>query len=191
VQKLEAQHKAAGEFVELIAAKVGSGERAIHPETAISSAAWVAGSLLLRSFDFSVESHQPGVMLLSNEANQKGPVLFGTLMKYLANAGVPLRKELLGGQEAMRGGAPQLTILEALELLQKDAIRIAKHNRLSLEEAAQAAALATAFIVKECTKIIGAETAFNVAMFSFVEGSKTVPPRFGSTGASSSEDMHW
>ena len=39
----EAQHKTAGEFVDLVASKLGSG-RAVHPETAIASAARLAGT---------------------------------------------------------------------------------------------------------------------------------------------------
>jgi hypothetical protein len=43
-------------------------------------------------------------------------------------------------------------------------------------ETAIACAMATAFIVKECARDIGADVAFNIAAFGFVEGSKTVPP---------------
>ena len=179
MQISEAQNKAAGEFVELIAERVSAGGRAIHPETAISCAARVAGSLLLRSFNLGVESEEPGVVLLSNEANEKGPMLFRTLAGFLAHVGVPLDNALLGGEAASRGAAPQLSVLEALALLQEDAIQIAKNNNLRLEEAAQAAALATGFIVKECVTNIGAETGFNCAMFSFIEGCKTVPPYLG------------
>ena len=56
---------------------------------------------------------------------------------------------------------------------------IARANGLELKEAAHAAAMATAFIVKECAKDIGAETSFNIAAYGFIEGCKTVPPLVG------------
>lgn len=191
MQISEAQNAAAGEFVDLIAGRVSSGGRAIHPETAIAGSARMAGSLLLRSFHLGVESEEPGVVLLSNEANEKGPMLFGILAGYLAQSGVLLNRALLGGEATSRGAAPHLSVLESLALLQDDAIRIAKYNNLSLEEAAQAAALATGFIVKECAGNIGAETGFNVAMFSFIEGSKTVPPPLGGATASAGGKKPW
>lgn len=130
----EAQNRAVGEFVDLVAEKVGSGGRAIHPETAISSAGRVAGSLLLRSFNFDLASHEPDTVLLSNEANEKGPMLFGAMAGFLAHSGVPLNKELLGGDQASRGTPPQLSFQDALTLLQSDAMSIAKRNGLTLED---------------------------------------------------------
>ena len=35
--------------------------------------------------------------------------------------------------------------------------------------------MATAFIVRECAANIGAETGYKIAIYGFVEGSKTVP----------------
>ncbi|MCC6697359.1 MAG: hypothetical protein IT365_17145 [Candidatus Hydrogenedentes bacterium] len=172
----EAQNNAAGEFVDLIANRVSSGGRAVHPETAISSTARVAGSLLLRSFNLRIESVEPGTAVLSNEANEKGPQLIGMMAAFLSNAGVQLDKSLMGGEKAQRDAEPELSTLQTLSLLQTDALSIANRNGLSLEQAAQSAALATAFIVKECARNIPAETGFNVAAFGIIEGSKTAPP---------------
>lgn len=172
----ESQNKAVGEFVDLVATKTSSGGRAVHPETAISSLASVAGSLLLRSFNLRMESIEPGTVVLSNEANEKGPQLIDIMSAFLINAGVQLDKSLLGGEKAQCGEAPQLSVLNALSLLQSEALDIAKRNQLSLEQAAQSAAMATAFVVKECAPNLRAEIGFNVAAFAFVAGSKTAPP---------------
>lgn len=169
------QNNAAGKLVDLIAAKIGNN-RAIHPETAISASARLSGSLLLRSFNLRLESFEQGAVLLSNEANDKGPMLINTLRAYLSASKVALDPNKLGGQVAQRGEEPRLDILSALAQLQDEAINICEADHLNLEQSAQAAALATAFIVKECAPQIGAETAFNVAVFGFIEGSKTVPP---------------
>jgi hypothetical protein len=169
------QNKVTGELVDLVAAKVGSN-RAIHPETAISSSARLAGSLLLRSFNFQLDGLEPGNVLLSDEANEKGSMLVNTMAAFLSASNVSMDQSKLGGQQDHRGQEPHLDILSALTQLQSEALNICRENGLTLEQAAQSAALATAFIVKECAPQIGAETGFNVAVFGFVEGSKTVPP---------------
>ena len=78
----------------------------------------------------------------------------------------------------LRRGAKnrKLTVVQSLALLQEGAMRITSENGLGLEESAQAGAMATAFIVKECAKSIGGEVGFNVAAFGFIEGCKTAPP---------------
>jgi hypothetical protein len=174
----EDQNRAAGDFVELIARALGAG-RAIHPETAIASAARLSGSLLLRSFEFDLETSQPGTVVLSDEANEKGPALLNVLAGFLARNNIELDPSKLGGMLDQRGHAPSLDTQASLVLLQEDALRIAARHSLSLQQAAEAVALATGFIVKECAPSIGAETGFNIAAFGFIEGSKSVPPRLG------------
>jgi hypothetical protein len=102
------QNKAAGEFVELIAAKIGDG-RSIHSETAIAACARLSGSLLLRSFNFQLEALEPGTALLSEEANQKGPELINTMLGFLSAVGVPA-DQLSVNQQAGRGEAPRLDV---------------------------------------------------------------------------------
>jgi len=174
------QNKVAGLFVDLVAARAGTG-RAVHAETAIAMAARLSGSLLFRSFNFEFQKLDPGSVLLSEQANEEGPQLINILDSMLQNFGVTLDKTKLGGRNALRGEEPKLSIIESLALLQEDAIRIAGENRLSLKEAAQSAAMATAFVVKECARSIGGEVGFNVAIYGLIEGSKTVPPRLQRT----------
>jgi hypothetical protein len=186
----QAQNKAAGELVELIAAVIGKN-RAIHPQTAISSAARLSGSLLLRSFNLNLDTLEPGTILLSPAADEKFPMLINTLAAFLSRSNVQLDQQKLGAQQASRGEAPHLDTLGALSRLQEPAIAIGKDNHLSLEQTAQAAALATGFIVKECAPQIGAETGFNISALGFVEGSKTVPPRTGGSPPVAPNTKRW
>jgi hypothetical protein len=179
LSNLDVHNKVAGLLVDLVAARAGTG-RAVHSETAIAMTARLSGSLLLRSFNFELQKLEPGSALLSEQANEEGPQLINILGSMLQNFGVVLDKTKLGGSDALRGEEPKLSVVESLALLQEDAIRIAEQNRLSLKEAAQSAAMATAFIVKECTPSIGGEVGFNVAIYGLIEGSKTVPPRLQS-----------
>jgi hypothetical protein len=151
-------------------------DRAAHPETAIACAARLAGSLLFRSFTLNVHGLRPGDVCLSHEANEEGAGLVNTLLALLQHFEVSFKLAQLDGTSPPRGGAPRLSVLESLALLQEDAMRIVRGSGMGTKEAAWACAMATAFIVKESARDIGADVAFNVAAFGFVEGSKTVPP---------------
>jgi hypothetical protein len=185
-----AQNKTAGEFVDLVASKLGAG-RAVDSETAIASIARLAGSLLFRSFEFNVPSAEPGSVVLSHEANEHGPQLIGIMQGMLQHFGISMSQGGLGGDSSKRGGSSRLTAVESLTLLQEDALRIVASNGLQLEEAAQAAAMATAFIVKECAPTLGPEVGFNIAAYGFVEGLKTMPPAIGSTEAARPRKKPW
>ena len=91
----------------------------------------------------------------------------------------------------MRGQTPRLTLIESLDLLQDDAVRIATDCGLRLEEGAQAAAIATAFVVSQCAKDIGGEVGFNAAVYGFIEGSKTVPPLLRPSAALPKNKKPW
>jgi hypothetical protein len=184
----EAQHNAAGEMVDLIAKRLGHG-RAVHPETAISSTARLAGSLLWRSFGIKLDNAEPGTVVLSQDANDKGPMLVGILSACLANSTNPFDREK--AQEVGKGEDSQFTVLQSLALVQDEAMKIAERNGLGLEEASQSAALATAFVVDQCAASIGAETAFNVAVYGFIEGTKTVPPALGDAQPGSARRKPW
>jgi hypothetical protein len=160
--------------VDLIANLLGSG-RAVQSETAIASIARLSGSLLLRSFGFDMKNMQPGSALLSEEANTKGPQLVSIAGSFIQRFGLVIDAGSADGKG--RGHEPKLSFLESMSLLQSPAIQICKDSGLSLEQGAQSAAVATGFVVKECARAIDVDVAFNVAVYGFIEGSKTIPPR--------------
>lgn len=171
------QNNAAGQIVELLATRVGKN-RAIHPETVIAIAARLSGSFLLRSFNFDLDKLERGAIVLSAEANEQTPQLLGLLSGALTSRGIVLDTHKLGGDKVQRGEEPKLSFDEAIASLQDEVLAIAQKNNLDFEQTAQAATLATAFIIAECSGAIGSETALNVAVYGLIEGSKTVPPPF-------------
>jgi hypothetical protein len=174
---LERQNKATGAFVDMIASGLGNG-RAVDSATAIVCSARVAGNLLFQSFGFDTKFDTkvmiPGTVILSEEANEQGPELINILVAYLQRHQVPFDEAKLS-QQNVKPEELILTMSETLDVFQKTALNIAKENNLNFKEAAQSAALATAFIVRECARTIGAEIGFKIASYGFVEGSKTVP----------------
>lgn len=186
MQVTQAQTKAAQQMVDLIASRLGSG-RAVHPETVISAGARLAGSLLLRSFKLNVPAPAPGAVVLSAEANSEGPQLIGVLMGMLNQFGVQVdRERFAAASSASDARAAKLGLLDTLALLQGDALQIAKNNGLTLKEAAWAAAMATAFLVKECASKVTPERGCSIAEYGFIEGCKTWPPTLGASPAAAS-----
>lgn len=165
---------AAREMSEVFATRLGGPGRAVHPETAIAAAARMAGTMLLRSFGLDTTGMPPGGVLLSEQANQHGPMLLNILGAGLTHFGMPPNRAALRDLSD-RGREPQLTVLQTQELVDEDILRIQRRHNLSFQDAARACALTTAWLVKECAPQIGADVGVRIAAFGFVEGSKTVP----------------
>ncbi|MBL7833342.1 MAG: hypothetical protein JNK18_05285 [Cyclobacteriaceae bacterium] len=170
------QRKAAQEIVELIALSLGDN-RSIHPGTAITSCARLAGSFMFRSFNFQVDQLKPGSAVLSDEANKKGPMLVNVFQWMLHNFGVELDSEKLNEKPAESHHG----FIETLNLLQDKARLIMNANNLNFELMAYACSMATGFLVKECRMDLPAEVGFGTAIYGFIEGSKTFPPPFSET----------
>jgi hypothetical protein len=169
------QNAAAGEIVELIADKLGVN-RQIHPGTAISSGARLAGSFYFRSFNFNMKDIHPGSAVLSEQANEKGPLLINILGTTLSKFGINLDGDSISKASKAKSDK---SFLDSLSILQDEAHEIMSRNKLTQEQMAHSCAMATAFIIKECTADLSAESGFNTAVYGFIEGSKTCPPSLG------------
>lgn len=174
------QSKAAGEIVELIAKKFGEN-RQIHPGTAITSGARLAGSFMFRSFNFTLNDIKPGSAVLSEQANEKGPVLINILGGTLANFGVNVDP---GKMKSSSKVESNVSFIDTLNNVQQEAHEIMTQNKLSHEQMAYSCAMATAFLIKECRNDLPVESGFNTAIYGLVEGSKTYPPALNESGSS-------
>ncbi len=177
MQITEGQNKAAGSIVELIANRIGNN-RQIKPGTAIAACARLAGSFMFRSFNLKLDNVSPGSVVLSNEANEKGTILINVLGGALSNFGVNPDQEKMNSTSNVES---DLSFLETLERLQDQARVIMTQNNISQEQMAYSCAIATAFIIKECQNDLPAESGFHTAVYSFIEGSKTYPPDYGTS----------
>jgi len=175
MQITKEQDIAAGEIVDLIADKIGTN-RLIHPGTAISTGARLAGSFMFRSFNFNLKDIKPGTVCLSEQANEKGPMLIGVLGTTLSNFGLQLNKEAMS---TTAKADSNLSFAESMNIVQEAAHEIMKRNKLNLEQMAYACAMATAFVIKESKTDLSIESGFHTAVYSFIEGSKTCPPVLG------------
>lgn len=172
-QPTAAQMSAAEEIANVIVQLLQS-ERGVHAETAISSVARLAGTFLIRSFDLDLSAIAPGTPVFSDDANERGPLLFQTLSMALSEARVDLDNSRLGEPIAAKN-APQLTVLEVQARLEPAVRAIAVGAGLDLEQSAHACALAAGQLIARMAAVLEPHVGFMLAAMGFVEGSKTAP----------------
>ena len=166
------QLDAAEDFVGLTLNTLGTAE-GVHAETAVAGAARMAGTFLFRSFGFPKGSLAPGRAVLSEQANTEGPALIQLLVHALTLLGVTLDQSRLGAPDpAHQAGLPFLDTQRKLEPLFEG---VRGRHGLSLAEAAQSAALAAAMVIDRAKGSLDPHAGFNVAVYGFIEGTKTVP----------------
>src|SRR5215813_11778474 len=83
----EAQWQAAKKISQLIIAALTT-DRGIHAETAVASAARLGGTFLFRSFGLKTDGVKPGTPVLSDAANEYGPLLIQTFGTALGRLGL-------------------------------------------------------------------------------------------------------
>lgn len=143
-------------------------------ETVIGATARMAGSFLFRSFELPLTGVQPGSVVLSEQANQQGPRLIQILGVVLKNIGVKLdSSKLSAGQQAALG--QRESFLETQGMLEAQFVAICDKHDLSDSEAADSLAVATAVLIKNCSNLLDPHAAFGLAIYGFIEGSKTAP----------------
>jgi hypothetical protein len=149
-------------------------ERGVHAETAIAGAARIAGMFLFRSFNFPLKDAKPGSPVLSDQADEQGPRLIQILAGVLEHIGVKLDKQKLGNSPSPQN-QPLLHFLETQKQLEPKYTAIIRRLGLSLQDSADSAALATALLIQQTARTLDPNIAFSIAVYGFIEGSKTVP----------------
>jgi hypothetical protein len=167
------QIEAAQEFVNTTIDALKT-ERGVHAETAIAGAARMAGTFLFHSFGFTLEGVKAGQAVLSDKANEQGPRLIQILGSVLSHVGITLEKEQQDELPSAEN-RPLLGFLETQRLLEPRYLKIKDRLGLSLQEAAESAAVASALLIQQSAQVLNPNIAFKVAVYGFIEGTKTAP----------------
>lgn len=170
------QNEAVNDIVEMVVDVIGNGSRELNTTEAISSTARLAGSFLFRSFDFKIADAKPGTVMLSEEANVKGPQLVNITHAVLQNFGIQIDNNKMSNRSQKHA---ESNFVDVIGKVQTPALAIMKKRELSFEQMAQSAAIATAFIIQQSDNITP-EEGFGIAIYHYIEGSKTNPPDFNS-----------
>lgn len=146
--------------------------------TVIGSVARMAGSFLLRSFGLALSGIQPGSVVLSEQANQQGPRLIQVLSAVLQGIGVKLDKSKLAANPPTAGQL-QEPFLDTQKALEMRFTGIRNKYGLSDAEAADSVVVATAVLIKNCASSLDPHVGFGLAVYGFIEGTKTAPAAAG------------
>ena len=163
------QTKAAEAFVQVAYESLHTN----NATTVIAGASRMAGTFLFRSFGFQFDGAQPGSVALSEEANEKGPRLMQTLGGVLEHLGIHVGPSLV--ESDGENDTPSLDFLTTQNLLEPGFDKVRRENELSFEDAALAVAAAVAFLIQHYQEVIDKDVAFGVAVYGFIEGTKTIP----------------
>lgn len=172
----QAQLQAAAEFG-TTAMQVFDQAGTFPAETVIGSTARMAGSFLFRSLELPLTGVQPGSVVLSEQANQQGPRLIQILGAVLESVGVKLDSSKLSASQRTAKGQKE-SFLETQRVLEAKFAAIRDKYDLTDSEAADSVAVATAVLIKNCSIFLDPHVGFGLAVYGFIEGSKTAPGVF-------------
>lgn len=149
----------------------------LQAESAIAGLARMAGTYYFRSFGYAAMKLVPGQAVLSEEANEKGPELMNLTHEVLARIGLKLddnavRAQLAASRETHK---PVMDFRSTQPRLERAFAPVKEQYGLSNVEAGRAAACAVALLIHNCQQELDPAVAFGIAVYGFVEGSKTTP----------------
>lgn len=192
------QHKAlidAADFFNQSARKLLAIDGQLHAETLIASVARMAGSLMYRSFNFD-KTIDPGTVVLSDQANIDGPKLMNLMFATLQQLGDKVDEDNIDS-EYVSTKFSKLTFKESHDRLAPFFLKYCQVAPMALRDAALGAAIATGILIHDCREVLSTDKGSAIAVYGFVEGTKTAPfplasadtPSPSSTG--SSEKKPW
>lgn len=167
------QYKTATELTHTILSKLAIAT-GVHAESAVSAAARMAGTLLLRSCHLPLTRFKPGSPLFSDRLNELGPKVLESVDKTLALLNIPIDTKKLN-YDIAEANQPLLNLLEVQSLLDPSFRVILQKHGLSDEEGAHAAAVSTAIIIEKTKSVLNPQIAYAIAVNGLVAGCKTVP----------------
>lgn len=168
-QQIDAAQEFATATIEAL--KLPSG---VHPGTVVAASARMAGTYLFRSFGLKLPGVKPGQPVLSNKANEQWPQLINIAADALSRMRIVV-DNAQAGREVEPQHKPMLAFLETQQKLEALYAPIKERHCFTAREAAHSVALATALLVNHAQNFIDPTTAFSIAVYGFVEGSKTAP----------------
>jgi hypothetical protein len=165
--------------------KLVASPQGVHAETLVAAAARMAGTMLFRSFGLDSGDLRPGSVVLSEQANRRGPLLMETMFATLRRLGhTDLEQDDLKGARETTA-LSRLSLAETQRRLEPWYRKTQEVCGLSLAEAAGAGAIATALVIHDSGAVLDLHAACAIAVYGMVESLKTVPATFdGGAGGS-------
>lgn len=162
----------ASELTECIKEEYCSENGQVNVEETILATGNLTGLFLFRSFDFTyADSIEPGSVLLSEEANKLGPIVFSRICAKLTTYGFDAEKM----KPENRDYHTPLTYLDRIDGLQQKAEALFEKYEYTPLQAIEVCESVTAFFLYSLCRQIPVNEALGFILFGIIEGSKTVP----------------
>ena len=167
------QFKASAELTQTILTKLAT-ERGVHAETAISAAARMAGTYLLRSSGLPIAQFAPGAALFSDMMDDQGQLLLRAVDEVLASLNIAMDPEKMDFTVPDEH-QPQMALMEMQTLLGPPFEAIFKKYQLTAKEGAYSAVISTAVMMQKTAGVVDPYVGYAIAAYGIVESCKTVP----------------
>ena len=167
------QFKASAELTQTILTKLAT-KRGVHAETAISAAARMAGTYLLKSSGLPIAQFTPGTAIFSDLMDDQGQRLLRAVDEVLESLNIamdPQRMDLNIPDEHQ----PQMALMEIQTLLDPSFDAIFRKYQLTAEEGAYSAAISTAVMMQKTAGVVDPYLGYAIAAYGILESCKTVP----------------
>lgn len=169
----QGRYEASAELTQTIISKL-TNERGVHAETAVSAAARMAGTLLLRSCRLPLADLKPGSPVFFDRMNEMGPKVLESVNQTLAFLKIPIDTRKLN-YDVPEANQPLMNLLEMQSRLDPSFRMILQRHGLSDEDGAHAAAVSTAVMIEKVKGVLNPYIAYAIAVEGLVAGCKTVP----------------
>ncbi len=148
----------------------------VHAGTVLAAGSWLAGTSLYRSFGYT-QNPKPGVVMLSEKANEEFPKLIKLFTYYTFQGGTQLKPEqfILQTPDLHK---PLKTILQIQEAHQDEYNMIMRQHGLDYVDGARAGIIVCSMLFNyHCIKRLDMDPRVGAGLISMgiVEGAKTVP----------------
>lgn len=180
------RYEAAMEFAEALQERMPLVGGKPHAGTLLAVTSRLAGSSLFRSLNYDNKAIQPGVVVLSEEANVAWPQLMNQFAFYCKQNGLDVMSKPMV-TEFPEQNKPLMSVEEVLAAYQDQYHEIMKKHGLDYLDGARAGMVVSSFVFEyHCKKVkdIDPFVATGILAMGVVEGAKTAPPALKSGAAS-------
>jgi len=164
---------AAADFFNKTVRQLLTVNNAVHAETLVLAMARMSGALMFRTFGFD-KGINPGTAVLSDKANAEGPVLMDMMLMTLRQLGHQITEADLNAEHATDKFS-RLSFQQTEEKLAPFFLKYCEVAPIGLRTAAIAAGVATGMLVHDCAAALPVRDGAALAVYGFVEGTKTAP----------------
>jgi hypothetical protein len=167
------QFKASSEFTQVVMSRLTT-DRGIHAETAISAAARMAGTFVLRSCGLPLSNLTPGAPVFSDLIDEQGQNVLRTVDQILAEMNLVLDGQKLV-YEIPEDNTPHMELPDVQAMFDASFRTIATKYNLTEEESAHAAAISAGVLIQKASGILDPHVGYIIATYGMIEACKTVP----------------